>query len=207
MPWLSSKHDRLCCHLPVVLDNCRRNATAAFPLPSDTAIQPLDSSARKSLICMILNCTLCGLRAGFRERRRGDGRPSESGMWSAMGQKLTAQSAGFRRNPNNTQGSARSGKKKPQPRWLGSAVWWSWGESNPRPQIFLVRFYMLSDLLWISPPTPRSRTLSRQPVPLNLARTQGTRVRTSRCECPRSRDGLSRPCPAHRPAVARLTGV
>jgi hypothetical protein len=25
--------------------------------------------------------------------------------------------------------------------------WWSWGDSNPRPQAFIAQFYMFSDLI------------------------------------------------------------
>ena len=58
--------------------------------------------------------------------------------------------------------------------------WWSWGELNPRPQAFLAQVYMLSDLIWVSPPVSRSRTLHRPPASYCLVPTQGARVRTSR---------------------------
>ncbi len=66
--------------------------------------------------------------------------------------------------------------------------WWSWRDSNPRPQAFSEQFYMCSVLVWISPPVPRRRTLHRPPVPYFLAPTQGTRVKTSLCEFPHSRE-------------------
>lgn len=56
-----------------------------------------------------------------------------------------AKSAGFRRNPIDTQGSARSGKKKSQPdKGWDFTLWWNRGELNPRPQAITGRFYMLS---------------------------------------------------------------
>ena len=29
----------------------------------------------------------------------------------------------------------------------GPSIWWSWGDLNPRPQIFHAQFYMLSGLI------------------------------------------------------------
>tara|TARA_B100001121_G_C18518013_1_gene539918 strand:- start:397 stop:846 length:450 start_codon:yes stop_codon:yes gene_type:complete len=107
----------------VVINMYRRNATAAFPSPPDAAIQPLDSSARNSLICMALTYGLCGLRASFGERGRSEEWPGESGIWLG-----TANSGGWRspqasaETPNNTQEPARSGKKKPQPRTVGVSL-------------------------------------------------------------------------------------
>jgi len=60
-------------------------------------------------------------------------------------------------------------------------VWWSWGDLNPRPQAIVAQFYMFSDLIWISPPASRSRTLHRPPAPLNLAAAQGARTAASQC--------------------------
>jgi len=52
--------------------------------------------------------------------------------------------AGFRRNPIDTQGSARSGKKKSQPdKGWGFTLWWRRRESNPRPKILYRWLYML----------------------------------------------------------------
>ncbi len=50
-----------------------------FPSPGNAAIQPLDSSARNRLICIGLAYVLCGLRAGFGERSRGEEWSGESG--------------------------------------------------------------------------------------------------------------------------------
>jgi len=36
---------------------------------------------------------------------------------------------------------ARIGPGQPQ------AMWWSWGDLNPRPQAFIAQFYMFSDLI------------------------------------------------------------
>ena len=76
----------------------------------------------------------------------------------------------------------RKSDQIPKPDELGIVYWWSWRDSNPRPQAFSEQFYMCSVLIWISPPVPRRRTLHRLPVPYFLVLTQGTRVRTSQCE-------------------------
>jgi len=81
---------------------------------------------------------------------------------------------------------------------------------NPRPQALFGQIYMFSGLFWISPRRSRSRTLPAKPVPLNLAFTQGTRVKASRCGFtlqPGARACAFTPCPAHRQTVARLTGL
>jgi len=59
---------------------------------------------------------------------------------------------------------------------------------NPRPQAFFAQFYMLSALVWISPPVSRRHTLHRPPVPYFLVPIQGTRIETSQCELPYSRE-------------------
>ncbi len=59
---------------------------------------------------------------------------------------------------------------------------------NPRPQAFSEQFYMCSVLVWISPPVSRRRTLYRPPVPYFLIPIQGTRIRTSQCRFPYSRE-------------------
>jgi hypothetical protein len=59
---------------------------------------------------------------------------------------------------------------------------------NPRPQAFFGQFYMCSVLFWISPPASRRRTLRGVPVPLDLDLTQGTRVTSSLCAFPHSRE-------------------
>ena len=105
-----------------------------------------------------------------------------------------ACSRGKCRKPRQHWGN---GQKKSQPdKGWDFTLWWSWGDSNPRPQIFHAQFYMLSGLFCVSPVRSRSRTLPSQPVPLDLARVQGTRTRASRCEFPRSRDGLKPPLPS-----------
>ena len=93
------------------------------PPPTDAENQPLDSSARNSLICMALTCGLCGLRASSRERGRSEEWPGESGMCpgaaNSGGWRSPQASAG---TPNNTREPARSDKKKPQPRTVGVLI-------------------------------------------------------------------------------------
>ena len=123
----------------VVINMYRRNATAAFPSPPDAAIQPLDSSARNSLICMALTYGLCGLRASFGERGRSEEWPGESGIWLG-----TANSGGWRspqasaETPNNTQEPARSGKKKPQPRTVGVSLLVGWRQLNKLNKLLFI---------------------------------------------------------------------
>jgi len=94
-----------------------------FPPVADAAIQPLDSSARNSLICMGVTGDLCGLRASFRERGRSEEWPGESEMWpgtaSSGGRRSPQASAG---TPNNTRESAQTDKKKPQLITVGASV-------------------------------------------------------------------------------------
>jgi len=52
---------------------------------------------------------------------------------------------------------------------LCHAVWWSWGDLNPRPQALFGQIYMFSGLIWVSPPVSRSHTLHRTPAPYFLA--------------------------------------
>lgn len=85
--------------------------------------------------------------------------------------------------------------------------WWSWGELNPRPQAIPAQFYMCSHLICVSPLEPRSGTLLKAPAPLNLAASEGAPEAASLCEFPCNQDSLRHPGPAHRPTVARLTGV
>ena len=110
-----------------------------FPLLPDAAIQPLDSSARNSLICMALTCGLCGLLASSGERGRSEEWPGESGIWPGTGWKADRcspqASAG---TPKNTREPARSGKKKPQPRTVGASLLVETAgiepaSANPRP--------------------------------------------------------------------------
>ena len=137
--WPPPRHVLPRCNVSVVLDNYRRNATAAFPSPPDAAIQLLDSTARNSLICMALICGLCGLRAGLGERGRSEEWPGESGMWrgaeNSGGWRSPQTSAG---TPKNTREPARSGKKKPQPRTVGASLLVETAgiepaSANPRP--------------------------------------------------------------------------
>ena len=59
-----------------------------------------------------------------------------------------AKSAGVRRNPHEYAGAGAIGQKKSQPdKGWDFTLWWSWGDSNPRPQIFHAQFYMLSGLI------------------------------------------------------------
>ena len=46
--------------------------------------------------------------------------------------------------PANTRERA---KKKANRERLTFVYWWSWGESNPRPQAFFAQFYMCSRLI------------------------------------------------------------
>ena len=59
-------------------------------------------------------------------------------------------------------------------------IWWSWGDLNPRPQIFLAQIYMFSVLFCVSSCKPRRRTLIAGPAPLFLACAQGARKQASR---------------------------
>ena len=71
-------------------------------------------------------------------------------------------------------------KKIPTDEGWDFGYWWSWGDLNPRPQIFLAQIYMFSVLFCISPCKPRRRTLMAGPAPLFLACTQGARKQASR---------------------------
>src|SRR5574337_253792 len=89
---------------------------------------------------------------------------------------------------------------------MRTLVWWSRGESNPRPQAISGQIYMRSWLIWISHPGPRSSTLLGMPV---------TRSCPVSCDPARGAAdvddlavfGLAASGPAHRRAVARLAGV
>lgn len=71
-------------------------------------------------------------------------------------------------------------KKIPTDKGWDFGYWWSWGDLNPRPQIFLAQIYMFSVLFCISPCKPRRRTLIAGPAPLFLACAQGARKQASR---------------------------
>lgn len=71
-------------------------------------------------------------------------------------------------------------KKIPTDEGWDFGYWWSWGDLNPRPQIFLAQIYMFSVLFCISPCKPRRRTLIAGPAPLFLACAQGARKQASR---------------------------
>ena len=116
---------------------------------------------------------------------------------------LSPKSARIRRSPRK---HALAGQKKTNPEGLVFTVWWSWRDLNPRPSTFLVQIYMFSVLIWISPLASCRRTLRNRPVPYCLILSQGTRAKTSRCDYLHSREVLRPPCPAHRPAVVKLTG-
>jgi len=90
--------------------------------------------------------------------------------------------------------------------FCGEKNWWSWRESNPRPQAFAGQIYMFSALFWVLPPGPRRRTLPRMPAPLRLAARQGARRAASRWNFPCSPELLLAPGPGHRHPVARLAG-
>ena len=155
--------------MSVVLDNYRRNATAAFPSPPDAAIQPLDSSARNPLICMALTCGLCGLRASSRERGRSEEWSGESGMWQGTanlgGRRSPQVPAGA---PKNTRESARSGKKKPNRERLGFCYWWRWRGSNPRPSALYPRIYMLSLLYCFNSARPERQGAASDPLGFSI---------------------------------------
>ena len=86
----------------------------------------------------------------------------------------------FPHEPSRTRGNTRDRpRKNPNSDELGFCIWWSWRDLNPRPQALFGQIYMFSGLFWISPRGSRSRTLPEKPVPLNLASTQGTRVKAS----------------------------
>lgn len=72
------------------------------------------------------------------------------------------------------------------PLWMH--IWWSWGESNPRPQAFFEQFYMCSRLIWVSLFTTRSGTLCKTPATLNLDVGQVARHTPSQMKLPRSLD-------------------
>ena len=71
-------------------------------------------------------------------------------------------------------------KKIPTDKGWDFGYWWSWGDLNPRPQIFLAQIYMFSVLFCVSPCKPRRRTLIAGPAPLFLACAQGARKQASR---------------------------
>ena len=54
----------------------------------------------------------------------------------------------FPHEPASTRGNTRQRTKKiPNSDELGMVYWWSWGDSNPRPQAFFEQFYMCSRLI------------------------------------------------------------
>jgi hypothetical protein len=61
-----------------------------------------------------------------------------------------------------------------------TSMWWSRGESNPRPQAIPGQIYTLSSLIWIS---RRRRAGARygQRQSLDLVQSRVTQLRTSRC--------------------------
>lgn len=119
-----------------------------------------------------------------RERREKNGNVEAEGRRFGKG-------AVKRQAPGTAPTLAFRPEKNPTDKGWVFGKWWSWGDLNPRPQAFFAQFYMCSRLFWISPSAPRSDTLRRQPVPLDLASRQGTRRETSRYEFPCSLDGLA----------------
>lgn len=90
---------------------------------------------------------------------------------------LGRKTSGQARKPRQHWGA---GKKIPTDKGWDFGYWWSWGDLNPRPQIFLAQIYMFSVLFCISPCKPRRRTLMAGPAPLFLACAQGARKQASR---------------------------
>lgn len=82
--------------------------------------------------------------------------------------------------PESAPTQGETGEKKPTENGWFLEKWWSWGDLNPRPQIFLAQIYMFSVLFCISPCKPRRRTLMAGPAPLFLACAQGARKQASR---------------------------
>lgn len=102
----------------------------------------------------------------------------------------------FPHEPATTRGNTRDRpRKNPNSDELGFLNWWSWGDSNPRPQAFFAQFYMCSRLDWISPGAPRSGTLRPRPATLDLVRRQVARRPTSRWRFPCCRRTLRSPRP------------
>ena len=54
------------------------------------------------------------------------------------------KSAGTRLNPTKHAGT---GEKNPTGDPVGFLIWWSWGDLNPRPQVFFGQIYMFSGLI------------------------------------------------------------
>ena len=54
----------------------------------------------------------------------------------------------FPQEPVKTRGNTHDRpRKNPNSDELGFWYWWSWGDSNPRPQAFFEQFYMCSRLI------------------------------------------------------------
>ena len=109
--------------------------------------------------------------------------------------------------PANRVSSGRKEQKKGQPDPVGQGDWWSWAESNRRPQAFFAQFYMCSRLFGVSPGAPRSGTLRPGPATLDLIARQVARRATSRCRFPCRRRACRPFGPAYRPTGARLAGL
>ena len=173
------------------------------PQPTNATKKPIDSSARKSLIYIALT----GVPSGLRPALGGEGR-RENTQTESKTRRLLAEMhlSVVRKNPQEPAQTRGNRQKKPTGEGWLLRYWWSWRDLNPRPSTFLVQIYMFSVLIWISPLTSCRRTLRNRPVPYCLILSQGTRAKTSRCDYPHSREVLRPPCPAHRPAVVRLTG-
>jgi len=87
-----------------------------------------------------------GLFPGARGTER-NGRKREN-----QAQNLSGSAEGevrkFPHEPSRTRGNTRDRpRKNPNSDELGFCIWWSWGDSNPRPQAFFEQFYMCSRLI------------------------------------------------------------
>ena len=71
----------------------------------------------------------------------GQERAELAKFWSFTKKGKSARTLG---NPNEHAGI---GKKNPTGDPVGFYVWWSWGDSNPRPRAILEQIYMFSGLI------------------------------------------------------------
>ena len=95
----------------------------AVAFPTDANNQPLDSSARKSLISRGARLIPCGLRAIRGERARREEWPGESERWAGTGRMADRRSPQVSaRIRANTREPSRSDEKKPQLRTVGALI-------------------------------------------------------------------------------------
>lgn len=94
--------------------------------------------------------------SSHKARRRGRVANGEAKLVGSGQERRPGQCAGFGTNPRmrapahprKHAGVVAPGQKKdPNREQLGSMYWWSWGESNPRPQAFVRQIYTLSWLI------------------------------------------------------------